>query len=151
MGHFAPGQSAEIMITAATLLVQLFLSSAALLGLFVLRGVLIARDPWDPINRRFIFGVQVTMLLFIGRILMITTGIEAFRILVLLAAGLIPLAVLLLTEGLLRRHAPPLIKLFVAGGAVIASGSAFWYSGSIDPLRLFALLGFQLQIGRAHV
>ena len=87
MGDTASVQSAQVMIVASTLLVQLFLSSAALLGLFVLRGVLIARDPWDPINRRFIFGVQVTMLLFVGRILIITTGIEAFRILVLTASS----------------------------------------------------------------
>ncbi|MEL6840554.1 MAG: hypothetical protein AAFP85_14775 [Pseudomonadota bacterium] len=132
------------MIAAATILVQLFLSCAALLGLFVLRRALIARDPWDPINRRFIFGVQVTMMLFAARVLMIVTGIEAFRIFVLLAAGLIPLAVLLLTEGLLRRHAPASIKLFVGGGAVVAAITSLWYSDSIDPARLFTLLAFQL-------
>ncbi|MEO0929637.1 MAG: hypothetical protein AAFY14_03155 [Pseudomonadota bacterium] len=132
------------MIAAATILVQLFLSCAALLGLFVLRRALIARDPWDPINRRFIFGVQVTMMLFAARVLMIVTGIEAFRTFVLLAAGLIPLAVLLLTEGLLRRHAPASIKLFVGGGAVVAAITSLWYSDSIDPARLFTLLAFQL-------
>ena len=132
------------MIAAATVLTQLFLSCAALLGLFVLQRVLVRRDPWDPINRRFLFGVRVTMLLFCGRVLMILTGIEAFRILVLLAAGLIPLAVMLLTEGLLRRHAPPWIKLIVGGGAVVFAVLALWYSDSIDPARLFTLLGFQL-------
>ncbi|MEM9784984.1 MAG: hypothetical protein AAF801_00680 [Pseudomonadota bacterium] len=132
------------MIAAATILVQLFLSCAALLGLFVLRRALIARDPWDPINRRFIFGIQVTMMLFAARVLMIVTGIEAFRTFVLLAAGLIPLAVLLLTEGLLRRHAPASIKLFVGGGAVVAAITSLWYSDSIDPARLFTLLAFQL-------
>ncbi len=132
------------MIAAATVLVQLYLSCGALLGLIVLRQALIARDPWEPINRRFIFGLHVTMMLFGARVLMILTGIEAFRIFILLAAGLIPLAVLLLTEGLLRRHAPPLIKLFVAGGAVVASVSSLWYSDSIDPARLFTLLAFQL-------
>ncbi|MDX8349461.1 hypothetical protein SLH49_15870 [Cognatiyoonia sp. IB215446] len=132
------------MIAAATILVQLFLSCAALLGLFVLRGVLMARDPWEPINRRFLFGVQVTMMLFAARVFMILTGIEAFRIFVLLAAGLIPLAVLLLTEGLLRRHAPPSIKLYVAGGACIAALTSLWYSNSIDPARLFTLLAFQV-------
>lgn len=132
------------MIAAATILVQLFLSCAALAGLFVLRGVLMARDPWEPINRRFLFGVQVTMMLFAARVFMILTGIEAFRIFVLLAAGLIPLAVLLLTEGLLRRHAPPAIKIFVGGGACLAAVTSLWYSDSIDPARLFTLLGFQV-------
>jgi hypothetical protein len=132
------------MISAATILTQLFLSCAALVGLIVLQLVLVRRDAWDPINRRFLFGVRVTMALFAGRVLMILTGIEAFRILVLMAAGLIPLGVLLLTEGLLRRHAAPPIKAVIGGGAIVFGVLAFWYSDSIDPLRLFSLLGFQL-------
>ncbi|EBA11510.1 hypothetical protein [Roseobacter sp. CCS2] len=123
---------------------QLFLSCAALIGLFVLQTVLDRRDPWEPINRRFLFGVRITMVLFAGRVLMILTGIEAFRILILFAAAVIPLAVLILTEGLLRRHAPPLVKTVIGGGAVAFAISSLWYSESIDPTRLFALLGFQL-------
>ncbi len=132
------------MIAAATIITQLFLSCAALVGLFVLQTVLVRRDQWDPINRRFLFGVRITMVLFAGRVLMILTGVEAFRILILFAAAIIPLAVLILTEGLLRRHAPPLVKLVIGGGAVIFAMSSLWYSDSIDPARLFALLGFQL-------
>ena len=132
------------MITAATIMTQLFLSCAALVGLFALQSVLVRRDPWDPINRRFLFGVRITMVLFAGRALMILTGIEAFRILVLFAAAVIPLAVVILTEGLLRRHAPPLIKIVIGGGALLFAVSSLWYSDSIDPGRLFALLGFQL-------
>ncbi len=132
------------MIAAATMITQLFLSCAALLGLFVLQSVLVRRDPWDPINRRFLFGVRMTMVLFAGRALMILTGIEAFRILVLFAAAVIPLAVLILTEGLLRRHAPPLVKAVIGVGAVLFAVMSLWYSDSIDPARLYALLGFQL-------
>lgn len=132
------------MIAAATVLTQLFLSCAALLGLYVLQSVLVRRDVWDPINQRFLFGIRVTMMLFAGRVLMIVTGVEAFRILVLLGAALIPLAVLILTEGLLRRHAPPLMKAVVGGGGIAFGFLAFWYSDSIDPMRLYCLLGFQL-------
>lgn len=132
------------MIAAATIITQLFLSCAALVGLFVLQSVLARRDPWDPINRRFLFGLRITMVLFVGRVLMIVTGIDAFRILILFAAAIIPLAVLILTEGLLRRHAPPLIKIVIGGGALLFALSSLWYSDSIDPPRLFALLGFQL-------
>ncbi len=57
---------------------------------------------------------------------------------------MIPLGVLLLTEGLLRRHAPPLIKTIVGSGAALFAITAFWYSDSIDPVRLFGLMGFQL-------
>lgn len=132
------------MISAATILTQLFLSCAALVGLFVLQQVLQSRDRWDPINRRFLFGVRITMMLFAGRILMIVTGIEVFRIFILVAAAIIPLAILILTEGLLRRHAPPLIKGCIGLGAVGFAVSALWYSDSIDPLRVFALLAFQM-------
>ena len=132
------------MIAAATILTQLFLSCAALVGLFVLQSVLVRRDQWDPINRRFLFGIRITMVLFLGRALMILTGVEAFRILILFAAAVIPLAVLILTEGLLRRHAPPLIKAVIGGGAVLFALSSVWYSDNIDPARLFALLAFQL-------
>ena len=144
MVNLASLQDAAEMIAAATILTELFLSCAALLGLFTLRWVLTRRDGWDPINRRFLFGVRVTILLFAGRVLIIMTGIEAFRILILLAAALIPLAVLLLTEGLLRRHAPPWIKALVAGGSILFGFTAFWYSDSIDPVRLIGLLGFQM-------
>ncbi len=132
------------MIAAAGIMTELFLSCAALVGLAVLDRMLTRRDAWDPLNRRFVFGVRVTMLLFAGRALLIVTGVAGFRILVLLGAGLIPLAVLLLTEGLLRRHAPRWIKVLIGGGTVISLVSAFWYSGSIDPLRLMALLAFQI-------
>ena len=132
------------MIAAADVLTQLFLSGAALIGLFVLATVLSWRDPWDPINRRFLFGIHVMMILFAGRVLIPVTGINAFRILVLLGAALIPLAVLLLTEGLLRRHAPPLVKRIIGAGTVVFVATAFWYADSIDPARLFSLLGFQI-------
>jgi len=132
------------MIAAASVLTELFLSCGALLGLFTLQWILTRRDNWDPINRRFIFCIRVTILLFAGRVLIIFTGMQAFRMLVLLGAALIPLAVLLLTEGLLRRHAPRWIKSSIAAGTIIFVLSAFWYSFSIDPLRLIGLLIFQI-------
>jgi hypothetical protein len=80
----------------------------------------------------------------VGRLLLILTGIAAFRILVLLAAAFIPLAVLLLTEGLLRRHAPQWVKALIAGGTILFAVLAFWYSETLDPVRLFGLLAFQI-------
>ncbi|MFQ1699934.1 hypothetical protein ACJ5NV_04995 [Loktanella agnita] len=132
------------MITAATELTELFLSCGALLGLLTLQNVLLRRDGWDPINRRFLFCIRVMMLLFAGRVLTIVPGLPIFRVMVLLGAALLPLAALLMTEGLLRRHAPPWLKIFVGAGTVIFTVSAFWYSDSIDPLRTMALLCFQM-------
>lgn len=126
------------------MLAEVYLSLAAVLGLLTLRWVLVSQDGWDPINRRFLFGVRVTIALFVGRLLQAGTGAEFFRVVELMAAGLIPLAVLLLTEGLLRRHAPFWVKIFVAGGTALFVITAFWYSDSIDPARLIGLLAFQM-------
>lgn len=122
----------------------LFLSVGALAGLLILQGVITARDGSTPLNRRFLFGLRITAVLFAGRALMILTGVEAFRFLVLLAAALIPLAVILLVEGLLRRHAPLWVKTFVALGTIAFVALSFWYSRSIDPARAAGLLVFQV-------
>ena len=132
------------MSAAAVILVQLYLWAAAFAALLVVERLIAARSPWEPLNRRFLFGLRVTMMLFAGRILMSLTGIAAFRLVILLAAALIPLAVLLLTEGLLRRHAPASFKLVIAAGTAIFGISALWYGDSIDPARLLALLAFQV-------
>lgn len=132
------------MIQGAAEITQLCMSLAALLGLLSLQMLLQRRDANDPINRRFLFCLRITMLLFLGRVLVALTGVQVFRILVLLGAAFIPLAALLLSEGLLRRHAPPLAKTVIGGGTVLFVLSAFWYGGSLDPLRLYLLLAFQL-------
>lgn len=132
------------MIAGAPVMVGTVLSVAAIWVLAVLQGLLLRRDRDDPLNRRFIFGLRVTMLIFAGRILLDLTGFTPFGILVETGAALVPLAALLLTEGLLRRHAPRWIKGFVAGGAVIFCVAAFWYADTIDPWRSMALLGFQV-------
>lgn len=132
------------MTLAAADLGNLFLSLAALAGLVILRGVICGRDPWAPLNRRFLMGLQVMMMLFAGRALFILTGADFFRFFILLGATLIPLSVLLLAEGLLRRHAPAWAKWWVAGGTVVFAVLSLWWSPSIDPARLIGLLVFQL-------
>jgi hypothetical protein len=132
------------MIAAAPVLTDLFLSVAAVLALSVLHRTIARRDPYEPLNRRFLFGIRVTLLLFAGRALVMITGGEGFRFFVLLAAALIPIAVLILTEGLLRRHAPAWVKGLIGIGTVVFALSSLWYSGNIDPFRLWALLAFQI-------
>ena len=132
------------MIARAPMLTDLFLSLAALVGLVVLHRVIAARGRTDPLNRRFLVGLKVTMLLFAGRALAGLTGVEAFHVLVLIAAALIPLAVLILTEGLLRRHAPPWIKAGIGVGTVVFALVAFVPTALADPLRMYALLSYQM-------
>ncbi len=129
------------MIPAAPMVTDLALSVAALAGLVILHQTLVGRGRWDPLNRRFIFGIRVTILLFAARVLGPMTGLAAFDRLVLLAAALIPLSVLVLTEGLLRRHAPRWIKAPTAVGTV---GFAVLALFPVTSVGLYALLGFQI-------
>ncbi|MCF2870368.1 hypothetical protein L0664_04755 [Octadecabacter sp. G9-8] len=131
------------MTLAASDTGNLFLALAALAGLLILQSVITARDPWGPLNRRFLLGLRVMAILFAGRALLILTGVEFFRLFVLLGAALIPISVLLLAEGLLRRHAPRWAKTYVAAGTVFFAVLSFWWSDSIDPIRLVGLLAFQ--------
>jgi hypothetical protein len=132
------------VIAAANILTDLFLSLAAVCGLVTLHRSLTAQSPFDPLTRRFLFGIRVTILLFGGRALVVLTGGAWFQPFVLLAAALVPLAVLVLTEGLLRRHAAAQIKLFAASGAVVFAILAFLPAGILPGVRTWVLLGFQL-------
>jgi len=132
------------MTLAASDIGNLFLSFAALAGLLILQSVICARDPWEPLNRRFLLGLRVMAMLFAGRVLLILTGLDFFRFFILLGATLIPVSVVLLAEGLLRRHAPHWAKIWIMAGTVLFSVLSFWWSESIDPLRLMGLLAFQL-------
>lgn len=132
------------MTLSAPDMANLFLSLAAIAGLLILQHVVTARGPQIPLNRRFLFGLRVITVLFAGRALHILTGVEFFRFFILLGAGLIPLSVLILAEGLLRRHAPPWAKVWVVSGTGLFVALSFWWSDSIDPARLIGLLVFQI-------
>lgn len=123
---------------------DMFLSLSAVVGLVIIHGLISARDPQDPLNRRFLFGVRVMLLLFAGRAVYGFTGFDLLRSVILFGAALIPLSVLLLAEGLLRRHAPAWGKLWIGGGTVLFMVLAFWHAPGLDPARLIGLLLFQL-------
>lgn len=132
------------VIAAANILTDLFLSSAALTGLAIVHGVLQGGRPDDPLTRRFVFALRVAMLLFAGRALIVLTGGAWFRSIVLLAAALIPLAAVIVAEGLLRRHAPVWVKWVIGTGTVGFVLTAFWFGTALDPARLTGLLMFQV-------
>lgn len=132
------------MIAAATTHADLFLSSAGLIGLTIVHGALQRGRPDDPLTRRFVFALRVAMMLFAGRALIVLTGGAWFRSIVLLAAALIPLAAVIVAEGLLRRHAPVWVKWVIGTGTVGFSLTAFWYGTALDPARLMSLLTFQV-------
>lgn len=134
------------MIAAAAILTDLALSLAAVIGLAVVHRSVTASGPFEALNRRFLFGLRVTILLYLGRALMILTGSGLFGAMVLLAAALIPISVLMLAEGLLRRHAPGPVKWLVLVGTVIFVSLALLPSDWVEPVRIWVLMVFQLVV-----
>lgn len=132
------------MTLAASDTGNLFLALAALAGLWIVHNVVIVRGAREPLNRRFLFVLRAMMMLFAGRALFVSTDLQMFRFFILLGAALIPLSVVLLSEGLLRRHAPAWAKIWIASGTIVFGVLSFWWSNNIDPARLIGLLIFQL-------
>jgi hypothetical protein len=112
----------------------------------------IARRPPSLLRPRLCFAFGGAFLLFLSRTLAYGLGRPELLLFAMLVVCILPLAALLLAEGLLRRHAPWPLKLFVTLGAVavatalIATGgeapSATWWLGSfvIVSLASVALL-----------
>ncbi|WP_368187455.1 hypothetical protein [Aestuariibius sp. HNIBRBA575] len=132
------------MMTAAPYIVDLFLSISAVIGLLLMRAMIVDQGRYDPLNQRFLFGVHAMILLFGARAAYSLTDLNLFRALVLFAAALVPLAALLLTEGLLRRHAAKFIKVGFAVMTTLLSVSALFPVELVDPFRLVILLMFQV-------
>ena len=132
------------MIASANILTDLYLSLAGVIGLAILHWQFAASTATTPLTARFIFVLRVGIMLFAGRALVVLTGGLWFRFVVILAAALIPLATVLLTESMLRRHAPKWAKAYVGLGAIVFGVTAFWLGNALDPARLYGLLTFQL-------
>lgn len=81
---------------------------------------------------------------WISNVKQVPAVVEAFHVLVLIAAALIPLAVLIMTEGLLRGHAPSWIKAGVGVGTVMFVVVAFVPTALADPVRIYSMLSFQM-------
>ena len=119
-------------------------SFAALCGLMVLVVVVRRQGAGDPLNRRFLFGLLTVACVMAGRLSFWWTGHPVFSVITIIAAGLIPLATLLLTEGLLRRHAPFALKMLVAVGSLAFAVLAFLPDRQVEPGLSYALIAYQL-------
>ena len=117
------------------LIADTFVSISAVVGLLILRAML-KTSARTPVTVRFLFGIDVVAVLMFTRVLFWLTGNWIFATAVVIAAGLIPLATLLLCEGLLQRHAPRLLKWVAAGGAL-----AFLVLAFVDPQSLGVAIG----------
>ena len=118
------------------------------IGLGVAMVALYRRDSRSPLTRRLLAMLGVVAVLFLTRGVAWWSGSALLDRLSLIPAALVPLGTVLITEGMLRRHAPPVIKLLAVVGAIVfgfggAAGleqfSVAFYS---ILLSLFQIAGF---------
>ncbi|HKS18231.1 MAG TPA: hypothetical protein VJS63_03355 [Bradyrhizobium sp.] len=117
------------------------------IGLSVAMVALYRRDPRSPLTRRLLFLLGVVAVLFLMRGVAWWTGNVSLDWLSMIPAALVPLGVLVVTEGMLRRHAPRLVKAAAVSGAILLGlAGAFGLERLATPysvaLSLFQLAGF---------
>ena len=125
------------------LIADSMISLAAILGLWVVLGVLRRAGPLDAQTGRFRLGLITVTVFLGGRLLWWQSGAGLFLALMLVAAALIPIAMVVLTEGLLRRHAPLWLKGFTLIGGLVFAVLALLPAPAVEPYRAIALLAFQ--------
>jgi hypothetical protein len=124
------------------------------IGLSVAMLTLYRRDPRSPLTRRLVLALGVIALLFLVRGVAWWTGSVVLDRISLIPAALVPLGALIVTEGILRRHAPRAVKLaVVVGGIALGLGGAlglerfatpYGMSLSLFQLAVFAACGWLL-------
>jgi hypothetical protein len=105
------------------------------------------RDPKSPLTRRLLFMLGVAAALFFVRGVAWWSGSAWLDRLSLIPAALVPLGALIVTEGMLRRHAPRAVKRSAVFGAMLLGlGGALGLGDFATPysiaLSLFQLAGF---------
>ena len=118
------------------------LAATALVGIAATIAVIRARSAPDGLSARFAFALLLAAGILATRLLAWHLNAVIFDTIDLLFAAWIPLAVILVLEGLQRRHAPRAVKLFVVGGGVLCSALALFDAVLVFPSYL--LLAFQL-------
>lgn len=117
------------------------------IGLGVAMLALYRRDARSPLTGRLMIALGIVALLFLMRSTAWLTGSGLVDDLSVIAAAAIPFGALIVTEGMLRRHAPRAIKLAVITGAVVLGVGGALGLGHFDmpyavALALFLLSGF---------
>lgn len=101
----------------ADVLVNLF----GALGTLVVAYNLRRSDPHGPVTARAIVALGLVAILFLVRSVAWSTSSGFLAAVVGILAAALPLAALLVAEGLLRRHAPRVLKLAILWGGVAAA------------------------------
>ena len=117
------------------------------IGLAVAMMTFYRRDPRSPLTRRLLLALGVIATLFLVRGAAWWSGSVLLDRMSVIPASLIPLGALIVTEGILRRHAPRPVKMIaLLGGILLGFGGAFGLERFAAPyavaLSLFQLAGF---------
>jgi hypothetical protein len=117
------------------------------IGLGVAMLTLHRRDPRSPLTRRLLIALGIIASLFLIRGTAWWSGSAVLDNLSMIPAALIPLGALLVTEGILRRHAPRVAKIAVLTGGIVLGlagtvGSERFAAPYALLLALFQLAGF---------
>jgi hypothetical protein len=119
------------------------------IGLSVAMMTFYRRDPRSPLTFRLLLALGVIATLFLMRGAAWWTGSAVLDRLSVIPASLIPLGALIVTEGILRRHAPRAVKMAaLIGGIVLGLGGVIGLARFAMPyavaLSLFQLAGFAI-------
>jgi hypothetical protein len=117
------------------------------IGLGVAMVTLYRRDPKSPLTKCLLVALGIVASLFLVRGAAWWSGSVVLDNLSSIPAALIPLGALIVTEGILRRHAPRTVKIAaVVGGVALGLGGALGLERFTTPysilLALFQLGGF---------
>ena len=117
------------------------------IGLGVAMVTLYRRDPKSPLTKCLLVALGIVASLFLVRGAAWWSGSVVLDNLSSIPAALIPLGALIVTEGILRRHAPRTVKIAaVVGGIALGLGGALGLERFTTPysilLALFQLGGF---------
>jgi hypothetical protein len=114
------------------------------IGLTVAMIALYRRDPKSPLTKRLLFMLGAAAMLFLVRGVAWWSGSAWLDRLSLLPAVLVPLGALIVTEGMLRRHAPRAVKMSAVFGAILLGFGGALGLGDFATLYSIVLSLFQL-------
>jgi hypothetical protein len=117
---------------------------SATIGIATAMIALSRRDPRGPLTKRLMFVLGVAAVLFLLRGIAWWSGSGWLDRVSLLPAASVPLGALVLTEGMLRRHAPRMVKIAALVGAILLGLLGAFGPDDLDGPYSVALSSFQL-------
>ena len=113
-------------------------------GLFVLlAGIRRSATP-DALQSRLVWLIGMTAGLFVIRSISWTTGLDLFIRAEIVFAAPLPLLLVIVTEAVLRRHAPFAMKVFVTATAILFALMGVIGHRGVEPWFSYALASVQL-------